>query len=651
MNGTSYLVIGTTTSTIVFATVISGLPTEIPSVTTLFVTTLLTPSYLPETTTVPLVTTVPGTTTVVETVITPTAPGGQPLTTVVTSTVPERITTTNVPVTLKPGESYVITSGLVTSTIPNVETRTTTVTLPGGKVVPSVYVTAAQRIETKTSVYTNTAGQVVTSTYTTTAPPGPPKVQTQTKVFTDAAGNVVTSTYMTTLTPGMVTVYSTAWGTVVGGWKPEPTGSSDNSATTVTVLVVGISYGQYVAGAILPTLFAVIIALPLRVLDVNAKLFQPFVTLASSDANAGASAGSSVFLRYYGWSGLVAVPRANKRLGQPVVLVCGLVLVGSTLLAPIAAEAVSIHVLDGCAGSCRGWLSIDPLPGRVLQVILSLMVAALVGLLVLLLFGFYTGVRHNPWSIAGMAALGLDQQFKSTLKDIPRGLGRKVEDSEVAEVLARKKFWLGTDPSNGKYGIQVSAVPIMPSERLLTTSGRKDKAPDTGETLAGRTRIMSFSLLTWWARALMLLLFTMVLIILLYYQHSSGDTGFERFVDSQGKGVRFFFTAIGVALGFLFGNFFRCKSFVMSCFSRAQLAHMSFSYRCGAPISISSTITQTSSGSALHLGFSSHECLLRYLGCISPATSLSRLTCFRHHSGRIPPSHYRSCSLQFHGDI
>ncbi|KAF3761413.1 hypothetical protein M406DRAFT_233216, partial [Cryphonectria parasitica EP155] len=59
-------------------------------------------------------------------------------------------------------------------------------------------------------------------------------------------------------------------------------------------------------------------------------------------------------------------------------------------------------------------------------------------------------------------------------------------------------------------------------------------------------------------RCVMLFIFLSMLVIIVYYEETSGNTGFENFMDSQSYGVKFFFTALGVVLGYCMETVFRC---------------------------------------------------------------------------------------------
>lgn len=78
-----------------------------------------------------------------------------------------------------------------------------------------------------------------------------------------------------------------------------------------------------------------------------------------------------------------------------------------------------------------------------------------------------------------------------------------------------------------------------------------------------RKKSQPFAVLTWWGRCGLLVVFSGVLALVACYYESTraADAGFEgfAFVSSQAWGFKFLFTAIGVALGFLMGVFFRSQ--------------------------------------------------------------------------------------------
>ncbi|KUI69366.1 hypothetical protein VM1G_11646 [Cytospora mali] len=373
-------------------------------------------------------------------------------------------------------------------------------------------------------------------------------------VFTNAQGQLTTSSYTTVLhgTP----TSTTEW-TIIP--TPTYTGSanapSNNSAVNgnTKVIVYGISVNDYMLGTFLPTILTVLVAFPVKLISINARLMQPFHNLATAYEKHGASPESSIFLRFDTWLGALSLPRAIKRR-EPVIAISDLLVFGAALLTPLAAETVSVHVPDGCKENCLGNLGVSVVVGRILEALMATMAALLIALIVLLsVFQWRTGVRQNPWSIAAMASLCLDPGFRDKLRSIPRGLDGGIEKSVILKALedtryALGDFWTSTSPETigfRGYGVVVARHDGVVKKLLEKEPGGED----TEEPKVGYKRTQPFKLLTWWGRCLLIFVFSCILIILTYYENSSGDTGFERFMDSQGFGVNFFFTALGVVIG------------------------------------------------------------------------------------------------------
>lgn len=186
------------------------------------------------------------------------------------------------------------------------------------------------------------------------------------------------------------------------------------------------------------------------------------------------------------------------------------------------------------------------------------MIACLLGLMALLGAGRWrTGIAQNPWSIAGMEGLLSDPELRRVLCAIPGDKG----DSAILKVLAGRGYALGDTGSSrdwraGGSGYGVIVAGRGHAAKPITDDGMRQA--DSPEPQAKKTT-QPFMLLTWWGRCIMFFIFLSVLAIVVYYEESSGSTGFEDFMDSQGYGVKFFFTALGVILGHCTETVFRCE--------------------------------------------------------------------------------------------
>ncbi|GKT85829.1 hypothetical protein Ct61P_03679 [Colletotrichum tofieldiae] len=73
--------------------------------------------------------------------------------------------------------------------------------------------------------------------------------------------------------------------------KPTSTDSADNVVTKVEKF--GFTNGDYFVGKFLPVILAVMITIPLRIIDLNAKLYQPFFAMAQEGVLWGRTASLS----------------------------------------------------------------------------------------------------------------------------------------------------------------------------------------------------------------------------------------------------------------------------------------------------------------------------------------------------------------------
>lgn len=465
----------------------------------------------------------------------------------------------------------------------------TAITVPN-----AVVTTEGGTVETVQTVYTDAQGHLTTSSYTrivggtpttrtmpvviaTPVAPGDKLVTIPTVIPTTIGGTTKIVETTSTDSRGQPTTFS--YTTVEGGtptsatvWTIVPTSpstSSTNSSGTqdtdgVAVVVYGLGLRDYLLGAFLPTILAAIIAYPFKLININARLMQPFHELVTAHEADGVSAEASMFLRFYDWTGSFSLPR-SARLKQPVIVISDLLVFGAALLAPIAAETVSVHVPDGCPMGCFGSLGVTTVPGRVLEALMSIMMALLLALIVFLnVFRWETGVSHNPWGIAGMASLGLNPEIRDMIRKIPYNSRGFIKENTILKVLSGSKYaldeyWVSSSPGSVSargYGIVVrtrndDAKTLV---KMVKPEHWKSHDPISANK---KQKTQPFAMLTWWGRSILLFIFACVMIIVTYYETTSLDSGFERFMDSRGFGIRFFFTALGVVIGGCMETFFR----------------------------------------------------------------------------------------------
>lgn len=523
-------------------------------------------------------TTVGGVTAIAETTFTD-AQGhvtSMPYTTVIGGTLTSKTVDVVTAISVPQGDTLVTYEAVVATTVGGrTEVLETTYTDAQGHTSSSSYTTVIGGTRTSATVWTVAA---------TSAPAGetlitvgriiPITTGGTTEVLattsTDAQGHAHTSSYTTVVggTPTSTTLWTvvaTALTALATGNPSSPGGNEDGSGgiTATTVTVIGVSWKQYILGTFVPTIIAVLVAFPIKLISINARLMQPFHALATADEMHGSPPEASVFLRFYSWSGSLSFPRA-LRLRQPIIAISDVLVLGAGLLAPLAAEAISVHVADSCQVSCYGSLSVSPLPSRVLEGLMAVMTALLLTLIILLsVMRWKTGVSHNPWSIAGIASLCLDPGMREVMRGIPRGVGGPVDDSVILKALEGRRyaigsFWTSPDPETSSRGYGITVAGNTEAGKQLLGETARDQTVGESFPLTKKTT-QPFMLLTWWGRCIMLLVFSCVFIILVYYENTSGNTGFEKFMDSQSLSVRFFITAVGVFLGYCMETVFRCK--------------------------------------------------------------------------------------------
>lgn len=442
-----------------------------------------------------------------------------------------------------------------------------------GHVTTSAYTTTLNGISITRTVPLVIATPVIPGhQYVTLSTIVPTTVGGKTKVIettsTDGLGHPTTVSYITV--EGGTQSSTTVWTIVATPTSTSPSSSNGTKDTqSVTVVVYGLGLRDYMLGAFLPTVLAAVVGYPFKLINVNARLMQPFHELATARGRGGAPAEASIFLRFYDWTGAMSLPR-SVRLRQPIIVISDLLMLGAALLAPIAAETVSVHVPQGCDLGCHGSLGVTTIPGRVLEALMATMMALLLALIVLLnVFRWETGVSHNPWGIAGIASLCLSPGIRDMIRKIPCNPTGSTNESMILEALAARRYaldeyWISS--SRGPDGVRGYGIVVRTgssdAKKPVKINGRGNRGLCVQKG-GKRKSTQPFALLTWWGRCALLFTFACVLIIATYYETTSLDSGFERFMDSRGFGIRFLFTALGVVIGGCMETFFRSVAIIL----------------------------------------------------------------------------------------
>ncbi|KAH7395537.1 hypothetical protein BKA64DRAFT_708932 [Cadophora sp. MPI-SDFR-AT-0126] len=306
-------------------------------------------------------------------------------------------------------------------------------------------------------------------------------------------------------------------------------------------VVYYFSKRDYIVGAFVPTIIAVLFSIPWGLVDTSAKEMEPFVRLASDD---GASARFSLCLDYPG-DFLIVSPFKSLFRRHWIIFLTSMMNLGSLLLAPLSSETVFISLQGTCnadtAGElCIPTLSVYPPAARVLQGLLALLA---IFLLLVIIFARRrsTGVYANPHSLAAVATLFHHPRLVDIFLNIPSATREKA----LATFLDAHSYEMGSYQHNQGTAYGVLVDPKEGGEPAgYTYINLNDGLPSTTSSAGNQARKMK--------RAAQVLFFSLALAalaaIVLWYRFSASNNAIFRFMESQSFGVRFLFTAFGVSI-------------------------------------------------------------------------------------------------------
>ncbi|KAJ9132990.1 Zonadhesin [Pleurostoma richardsiae] len=416
-------------------------------------------------------------------------------------------------------------------TTPPPETLTTVV---GGTPTTEVSVTTPTGTEPITmTIVTSISGRL--STLVTTRPASTFLSTISSKLTTVDSSSLRTS--LSTKSASTTTVYSVS--------TPTPTGSGGNGSVVVTTQSFSLSPADYFVGTFLPIFVAVMLVIPLRIIDLNAKLYQPFHALTKPG---GASGADSMTLEYNGLKGFIT-PAVTLAQGHPVPFVTTLMVTCASFMAPLATEALGLKIHGQCKitaiEGCAVALGISPAAAYALIGIISLIILLLLSLL-FILRGWETGVYANPWNIAGIASLASN----------PDLCMRPMSEARIRKDLAHKQFAFGyydTPDGEEHYGI----VLLDQSGQALQHRSVDDRdEQQRGQSSEAGGRMPFIALGYAWRIGFMLLLIGLLTLILYYHLTLSQPSSFKAFMNTHSFGVRFFFAALGVLITFAWASLF-----------------------------------------------------------------------------------------------
>ncbi|KAK0644615.1 hypothetical protein B0T16DRAFT_417988 [Cercophora newfieldiana] len=469
--------------------------------------------------------------------------------------------------------------GVVTDDGLTPETSTITAVMSGSSVtLLSVYTPGRPITETLVSVvggtvltitpspttFVSNLGGGILTTITSAASPyittmgGTTTTMTQTRT----PGRIVT-TDMTTVVNGtsttMKTIVTITPTPTTRTAPPAGTGGSGTNSTRVRVLP-GFTPAQYFAVTYLPTFIAACLAVPFGIINTNAKLMQPFHNLATRPN--GGLGSDTLNLDFGGFLGVATSFTQAFQHGEPIPLLTDLGAWLSSLLAPLAAEAIGFKVHGICThlniAGCGITPGVSPAPATALLVLLVALMMLLVGL-TLLLRRWETGVHADPWGLAAVASLSLSASLR------PRFGGGELSDEDLKQKLGEERFQLAIFDTEAEsrglwndwepcyeYGI----VPVADTD-APHTPWRGNSTIAAASKSKSRPRHIPFLALTYASRIIFTAALLGLMALLAYYHQPLGNTAFELFMDSQGFGVRFLFALLGTAIAIFWRSFFQ----------------------------------------------------------------------------------------------
>lgn len=362
---------------------------------------------------------------------------------------------------------------------------------------------------------------------------------------------VIDGTSFNTATPTTATLRG---GKVVVVW---PTGSVSiqEAQDRATPKKITITPQEYIIGAFVPTILAVVYSIPWHLLTSAIQEIEPFYQLQRPE---GVTAQNSIALDYRASINVIATFSAITK-GHFLVWWSGLISLLVLVLAPIASQTVFIAFTGSCTATsgrqaCIPELSVYPVAARVLQGILAFIAVLTIALAAAIKRG-KSGLYANPLSIAGLATLFQNEYVVESFRRLnPYCPSSKMIRASLQGHRFRMTSYVNNDGSSS-YGLVMcyeDPATVQTTDQTAFRGGKKYAsvavdAVDEHIPLR-RQRTVSDFFIHPVAIVAFALFVAGLQALIVYYNNTSDDTAFERFMDSQSFGVGFLFTALGVML-------------------------------------------------------------------------------------------------------
>ncbi|KAF7957735.1 hypothetical protein EAE96_003305 [Botrytis aclada] len=343
-------------------------------------------------------------------------------------------------------------------------------------------------------------------------------------VLNDPSMLVIVSTFKSVYKS---TILLTSSSTIVD----RPVATSANSSGTFVYYSNGavtapdqITHRQYLIASFLPLFLAIFYAIPWRILENTVRYMEPFYQLRPSSHSTDTEA---IHIDYESPS-IFILPFKSLSRKHFTVFVTSLISVIVLAVAPLASQVMIIVESNYCVGTglatCDSW-GIYPNFARLLE---GLLAAIALFTLFLIFSGLRrdSGVLGEPLSLVGLAII----HHKTPLSfQATKDSQTRLEGNEI-RIPAQGYTFLITAEGETTSTTQDSA--LLRSKRRLGS-----KKAFLSRVLKGiRARLLHICMLC--------LLCGILGVVAVYYQ-TDANSGFNRFMNSQGFGVRFFMTALG----------------------------------------------------------------------------------------------------------
>lgn len=503
------------------------------------------------------------------------APAGQPFTYTAVSIVEGNLVT-QVVVTTPVGTPFQPVSYTTTRMVGGTST-VVTLTPPPTTFVTTVDGTPVTRVTTPPATnFTTTLGGTPTVEVVVITPSGSAPI-TLTFVSTSGASlstftrMLAPTTLVTTISGKLTTITSTPspstyLSTVSGLTRTftstlSPTQESDNGATPRPSVIASTKTYRWgpqdlFIGTFLPQLIGILLVVLIRIIDINAKLYQPFQSLTRES---GASGAEALTMQYSGVMSFIT-PAVTMLQGHPIPFITTLMVGCASFIVPLATEAIGLKLHGTCYLNtadprCGPALGVSTTPANILIGVVAaviVMLAAVLGLM----FRWATGLHANPWNLAGIASLAVNGQVR-----IQQGT-----EETMKKAVSPKQYGLGYFQNafgREEYGI----ILLDESGQSLheqVDGGGLDGFDNATAARLGPGRILPFMVLRYpWRICFILFQLAIFVFVLYYHIYYTGkiDDGRKlwEFMSANHFGVRFVFAFIGVIVAFSWQSFFLSK--------------------------------------------------------------------------------------------